>query len=197
MKTGQAGDAYGDSNIHISNRVGARGLTIENTSKNTGLASCDELLKQMRHFVIFVQKIEASSLTKCGLPCFHIGGSGSDAPSLAVGDTHCAINDKLTIGSYTAQTDPIYVSGSATITVGTVSGVGLCSELVSLKVLNQISCGSLGTGGAAFSIQTPASIKIATFWNNTAKSTNLFGELVVVDGVTKLFGDLGVNGVTD
>ena len=45
MKTGQAGDAYGGSNIHISNRVGARGLTIENTSKNTGLASCDAAFK--------------------------------------------------------------------------------------------------------------------------------------------------------
>ena len=61
--------------------------------------------------------------------------------------------------------------------------------------LNQTICGDLGTGTTAFSIQNPAGVEIAKFWNSTAKSTNLLGELAV-DGVTNLLGEVAVQGAT-
>ena len=114
LKIGQTGDVTGDSNLHISNRSRGYGLTVENTSS----VAAQTLVEQVYKTYLTSRSVRLDnrlSYARCGAPSFHIGGWSADTPSLAVGDAYCAVGNKLTIGSYTARTDPLYLEGNATI----------------------------------------------------------------------------------
>ena len=185
MRIGQAGDTQGDSNIYVTNRPGANGLTVENTSATYALV--DQVFKT--YITSRSIRLENRAGTaKCGAPTFNVGGSSADAPSLAVGDTYCAVANKLTIGSYNARTDPLYVEGSATI-AGNLRVEGMIYGTGSSTGSN------LRTGPTALTITNEALEEVAKFWNGPSKATDIFGTLNV-DGTITAISDLTVNGAT-
>ena len=110
----------------------------------------------------------------------------ADYPTLAVGDSYCAIANKLTIGSYTARTDPLYVEGNATISgdlqvQGTIYGI------------HSTDGGILSTGVTALSIVNVNGYEVAKFWNLDTKLVQMFG-LFEVDGVSQFNSDVTVIG---
>ena len=110
----------------------------------------------------------------------------ADYPSLAVGDSYCAVGNKLTIGSYTSRTDPLYVEGNATISgdllvQGTIYGV------------HSTDGGILKTGVTALSIVNVNGYELAKFWNLDTKLVQMFG-LFEVDGVSQFNSDVTVIG---
>ena len=115
LKIGQTGDVTGDSNLYISNRSGGYGLTVENTSSVATQHLVEQVFKTdlMSRIIRLDNRL---SYAKCNAPSFHIGGVSADFPCFAVGDSYCAVGNKMTIGSYTERTDPLHVEGNATIT---------------------------------------------------------------------------------
>jgi len=62
-----------------------------------------------------IRQESRASNAKCGVGSFHIGGQFLDEPTFAIGDTYCAVGNKLTVGSYGYPVDPnqFYVNGNS------------------------------------------------------------------------------------
>ena len=185
LKIGQTGDVTGDSNLYITNRSGGYGLTVENTSSD----AAQTLVEQVYKTYLTSRSVRLEnrlSFARCNAPSFHIGGVAAEYPTLAVGDSYCAIANKLTIGSYNARTDPLYVEGNATISgdlqiLGTIYGV------------HSSDGGILNTGVTALSIVNANNYEVAKFWNLDTKLVQCFG-LFEVDGNSRFNTDVTVIG---
>ena len=142
-------------------------MTVENTSSD----AAQTLVEQVYKTYLTSRSVRLDnrlSNARCNTPSFHIGGANADYPSLAVGDSYCAVANRLTIGSYTAPTDPLYVEGNATISgdllvQGTIYGV------------HSTDGGILGTGAIASSVVNVNGYEVAKFWNLNTKLVQFFG----------------------
>ena len=94
-------------------------------------------------------------------PSFHIGGG--ESPSLAIGDSYCAISNCLTIGNYTypGAGTQLYVNGNSTLNgglnvTGSVSGTGITNLLSPYATISSLSSYVLTSSLPANSITATA-----------------------------------------
>ena len=131
-----------DSYLSLTNGTPACGIEIKTTSATTALS---EILfttaTSPTPTTRVIRQESRSGSAVLGVPTLHVGGSSPDAPTFAVGGYHCAVSNKLSVGSYSYPTDQLYVAGNATLTGAlTCSGVK-CSGAASIAGGLTVSAG--------------------------------------------------------
>ena len=134
LRLTQNGDIYGTSYLSLTNGTTACGIEVKTTSATTALA---EILfttaTSPTPTTRIIRQESRSASAVLGVPTLHVGGASPDAPTLAVGDYHCAVSSKLSVGSYSYPTDQLYVAGNETLT-GTLTCSGVkCSGALSVS----------------------------------------------------------------
>jgi hypothetical protein len=111
LTLGQYGDEFGNTYLHLRNRVGENGAIFE----TTGPKLVDFIFKyqtDQRNI-----RLEGrSEYGKLGANTWHIGGKYPTMPQLAISDSRVAVKEKLCIGNYLDHTETLCVNGKTRIT---------------------------------------------------------------------------------
>ena len=110
LTIGQAGDQFGNTYLHLRNRVGEAGVIYE----TTGIQVVDFIFKHNGGQKNI--RLEGRSTGKLGINTWHIGGTDIDNPQFAISDTRVGIQNKLTIGTFIEQNSNLHIEGTAKIT---------------------------------------------------------------------------------
>jgi len=107
----QDGDTYGPSILRLRNRNAENGAIFETTDPSITLVDFIFKTSANQRNIRYEAR---GAMARAGAPSFHIGGSSPDNPTLAIGDSYAAVENKLAIGSYTLPTAQLNISAGTT-----------------------------------------------------------------------------------